>query len=108
MLINGINEYQKAPPNKILNVNAKINVINENEIAAVYDLNMVEIDNAKTDMTNTISNKVNDIEKRFNALTSKQQQDGEVIDARGDYESLRLRLEAIEKTPLILFEEIEG
>lgn len=48
MLINGIYEYQKAPPNKILNVNAKINVINENEIAAVYDLNMVEIDNAKT------------------------------------------------------------
>ena len=48
VLINGINEYQKAPPNKILNVNAKMNVINENEIAAVYDLNMVEIDNAKT------------------------------------------------------------
>ena len=67
-----------------------------------------EVNKAKTDMTTTISDKVKDIDTRFNTLTSKQQQDAEVIDARGEYESLRLRLEAMEKSPLILFEDIEG
>ena len=59
-------------------------------------------------MTNTISDKVKDIDTRFNALTSKQQQDAEVIDARCGYSSLREKIEAMEKSPLILFEDIEG
>ena len=59
-------------------------------------------------MTTTISNKVKDIDTRFNNLTSKQQQDAEVIDARAGYSSLNERIEAIEKSPLILFEDIEG
>ena len=59
-------------------------------------------------MTTTISNKVKDIDTRFNTLTSKQQQDAEVIDARAGYNSLNERLEAMEKSPLILFEDIEG
>ena len=67
-----------------------------------------EVNKAKTDMTTTISDKVKDIDTRFNALTSKQQQDAEVIDARAGYSSLNERIEAIEKSPLILFEDIEG
>ena len=67
-----------------------------------------EVNNAKTDMTTTISNKVKDIDTRFNTLTSKQQQDAEVIDARCGYSSLREKIEAMEKSPLILFEDIEG
>ena len=67
-----------------------------------------EVNKAKTDMTTTISNKVKDIDTRFNTLTSKQQQDAEVIDARAGYNSLNERLEAMEKSPLILFEDIEG
>ena len=55
-----------------------------------------------------VDESMNEYETRFNALTASQQQDAEVIDARGEYESLRLRLEAIEKSPLILFEDIEG
>ena len=67
-----------------------------------------EVNKAKTDMTTTISDKVKDIDTRFNTLTSKQQQDAEVIDARAGYNSLNERLEAMEKSPLILFEDIEG
>ena len=55
-----------------------------------------------------VDESMNEYETIFNALTASQQQDAEVIDARGEYESLRLRLEAIEKSPLILFEDIEG
>lgn len=35
VFMNGINEYQNAPPNKMFKLYAKINVINEIEIAAV-------------------------------------------------------------------------
>ena len=79
-----------------------------NSINSTLSAKVNEVNKAKTDMTTTISNKVKDIDTRFNTLTSKQQQDAEVIDARGEYESLRLRLEAMEKSPLILFEDIEG
>ena len=47
-LINGINEYQKAPPNKMLRLNAKIYIMHEIEIAAVYERKIVEIDRAIT------------------------------------------------------------
>ena len=40
-----------------------------------------------------VDNKVNDVETRFNALTSKQQQDAEVIDARDGETSLKARLD---------------
>ena len=39
-------------------------------------------------MTNTVTNKIDEVENRFNALTSKQQQDAEVIDARDGETSL--------------------
>ncbi len=53
-------------------------------------------------MTTTVSNKLNDVENRFNALTSKQQQDAEVIDARADFKgvafnSLKERIDYTDK-----------
>ena len=105
---------QNVFTNKVNEVDKKIvelNTTKDNFVSSVntkVDNKISEIDKAKSDMTTTISDKVKDIDTRFNALTSKQQQDAEVIDARGEYESLRLRLEAIEKSPLILFEDIEG
>ena len=45
-----------------------------------------------THLETTVSNKVNEIETRFNTLTSKQQQDAEVIDARNGESSLGIRL----------------
>ena len=47
-LINGINEYQNAPPNKMFKLNARIYMMQEIEIAAVYERNIVEIDRAIT------------------------------------------------------------
>lgn len=53
-------------------------------------------------MTNTVSNKINEVETRFNALTSSQQQDAEVIDARADFKgvafnSLKERIDYTDK-----------
>ena len=46
-----------------------------------------------------VDNKVNEVETRFNALTSSQQQDAEVIDARDGETSLKARLDRdVEKT----------
>ena len=59
-------------------------------------------------MTTTVSNKVNEVENRFNALTSKQQQDAEVIDARDGETSLKARLDRdIEKAKEI-YVPVEG
>lgn len=66
------------------------------------DTKISEIEVAKSDMTNTVSNKVNEVETRFNALTSSQQQDAEVIDARVDFkgvafDSLKERIDYTDK-----------
>ena len=50
----------------------------------------------------SINNKINEVETRFNALTSKQQQDAEVIDARTDFkgvvfDSLKERIDYTDK-----------
>ena len=59
-------------------------------------------------MTNTVSNKVNEVETRFNALTSSQQQDAEVIDARDGETSLKARLDRdIEKAKQV-YVNVEG
>lgn len=55
-----------------------------------------------THLETTVSNKVNEIETRFNTLTSKQQQDAEVIDARVDFkgvvfDSLKERIDNTDK-----------
>ena len=92
--INKVNEVD----NKI----SEINITKDNFISSVntkVDNKISEIDNAKSDMANTVSNKVNEVETRFNVLTSSQQQDAEVIDARDGETSLKARLDRdIEKT----------
>ena len=47
-LINGINEYHKYPPNNKLKLVASINIMQEIEIAEVYERNIVDIDKAIT------------------------------------------------------------
>ena len=55
-----------------------------------------------THLETSINNKISDVETRFKALTSKQQQDAEVIDARADFKgvafnSLKERIDYTDK-----------
>ena len=91
-----ISEIDNVKDNFVSSVNTKV----DNKIS--------ELDNAKSDMTNTVSNKVNEVETRFNALTSSQQQDAEVIDARDGETSLKVRLDRdIEKAKQV-YVNVEG
>ena len=61
-----------------------------------------------THLETSINNKVNEVETRFNALTSSQQQDAEVIDARDGETSLKARLDRdIEKAKQV-YVNVEG
>ena len=61
-----------------------------------------------THLETSINNKISDVETRFNALTSKQQQDAEVVDARDGETSLKARLDRdIEKAKQI-YVNVEG
>ena len=91
-----ISEIDNVKDNFVSSVNTKV------------DSKISELDTAKSDMTNTVSNKVNEVEARFNALTSKQQQDAEVIDARDGETSLKARLDRdIEKAKQV-YVNVEG
>lgn len=89
----------------------ELNTTKENFISSIntkVDNKISEIDNAKSDMTNTVSNKIDEVENRFNALTSSQQQDAEVIDARDGETSLKARLDRdIEKAKQV-YVNVEG
>lgn len=100
---NKVNEVDK----KIVEIDtAKDNFVSS--INTKVDTKISELDNAKSDMTTTVSNKVNEVETRFNALTSKQQQDAEVIDARDGETSLKARLDRdIEKAKQV-YVNVEG
>ena len=82
-----------------------VNSVKNNMVSSINNTLLAkvnEVNKAKSDMTNTISDKVKDIENRFNNLTSKQQQDSEVIDARDGEISLKKRLDRdIEKAKQI-------
>ena len=100
--------------NKVNEIDEKISEINitkDNFISSIntkVDNKISEIDEAKSDMTNTVSNKIDEVETRFNALTSKQQQDAEVIDARDGEISLKTRLDRdIEKAKQV-YVNVEG
>lgn len=100
--------------NKVDEVDKKIvelNTTKDNFVSSIntkVDNKISEIEVAKSDMTNTVSSKVNEVETRFNALTSKQQQDAEVIDARDGETSLKARLDRdIEKAKQI-YVNVEG
>ena len=90
---------------KVDNKISELNTTKDNFISSIntkVDNKISELDNAKSDMTTTVSNKVNEVETRFNALTSSQQQDAEVIDARVDFKgvafnSLKERIDYTDK-----------
>lgn len=89
-------EMNTTKDNFISNINTKV------------DTKISELDTAKSDMTNTVTNKIDEVENRFNALTAKQQQDAEVIDARDGEVSLKARLDRdIEKAKQV-YAPIEG
>ena len=101
--------------NKVSEVDKKIvelNTTKDNFISSVnakVDNKISELDNAKSDMTNTVLNKVNEVETRFNTLTSSQQQDAEVIDARDGEASLKARLDRdLYKDGISLSDRIEA
>ena len=61
-----------------------------------------------THLETSINNKISDVETRFNRLTSLQQQDAEVIDARDGETSLKARLDRdIEKAKQV-YVNVEG
>ena len=100
--------------NKVDEVDTKISEIDnvkDNFVSSIntkVDTKISEIEVAKSDMTNTVSNKINEVETRFNALTSSQQQDAEVIDARDGETSLKSRLDRdIEKAKQV-YVNVEG
>lgn len=55
-----------------------------------------------------VDTSMSDYETRFNALTTSQQQDAEVIDARDGEQTLRARLDRDIQKPSIIYEEVEG
>ena len=105
---------QNVFKNKVDEVDKKIvelNTTKDNFVSSVntkVDNKISEIEVAKSDITTTVSNKIDEVENRFNALTSKQQQDAEVIDARDGETSLKARLDRdIEKAKQV-YVNIEG
>lgn len=99
---------QNTFANKVNEVDKKIielNTTKDNFVSSIstkVDNKISELDSAKSDMTTTVSNKVNEVETRFNALTSSQQQDAEVKDARVDFkgvafDSLKERIDYTDK-----------
>ena len=111
-------ELNTTKDNFVSNINTKVdtkiselNTTKDNFVSSIstkVDSKISELDSAKSDMTNTVANKVNEVENRFNALTSKQQQDAEVVDARDGETSLKARLDRdIEKAKQV-YVNVEG
>lgn len=111
-------ELNTTKDNFVSNINTKVDTkiseidnVKDNFVSSIstkVDNKISELDSAKSDMTNTVSNKVNEVENRFNALTSKQQQNAEVIDARDGEISLKARLDRdIEKAKQV-YVNVEG
>ena len=73
-------------------VNSTIDNCKTNINSTINNCNKA-VDNKLNDVDNFIDNKILDIEKRFNTLTSSQQQASEVIDARDGEVSLKARLD---------------
>ena len=81
-----------------------------NAIEATNNANAVSerVSQETSEVISRVNNKVTEVENRFNALTSKQQQDAEVIDARDGEVSLKTRLDRdIEKAKQV-YVNVEG
>ena len=70
-------------------------LISDFKIKSGYVLTKLQTDydTTKNDVIKTSNDKILELEDRFNTLTSKQQQDSEVIDARAGAVSLKARLD---------------
>ena len=84
-------------------VNTKITNVNN-----TLNIKVTEVDNKLNTVDGLITAKVSDFEKRFNRLTSSQQQNSEVIDAREGEVSLKARLDKDIENPKKLYTSIEG
>ena len=81
-----------------------------NAIEATTNANAVSerVSQETSEVISRVDNKVNEVETRFNALTTSQQQDAEVIDARDGEISLKARLDRdIEKAKQV-YVNVEG
>ena len=94
--------------NKALSVDLRnseaIRVSNENTRITNENKRIEQHTNRLSEMTNSITN----IEKRFTTLTTSQQQDAELIDARDGEDSLKLRLERDLAKGKVIEEDVEG
>ena len=89
-------------------VNSTIDNCKTNINSTINNCNKA-VDNKLNDVDNFIDNKILDIEKRFNTLTSSQQQASEVIDARDGEVSLKARLDRdLYKDGISLSDRIEA
>lgn len=88
-------------------VNSTINNCNTNVNSAIKQCN-TNVDNKLNTVDSLINVKISDFEKRFNTLTSSQQQDAEVIDARDGETSLKARLDRDLAKGKIIEEQTEG
>ena len=89
-------------------VNSTIDNCKTNINSTINNCNKA-VDNKLNDVDNFVDNKILDIEKRFNALTSSQQQSSEVIDARDGEVSLKARLDRdLYKDGISLSDRIEA
>lgn len=111
-----ISEFKTQVNNIVLDSQTRttnaINVFATNSNNALDNFNSKSTSSLNTFNTNA-NNKLTDVENRFQKLTASQQQSSEVIDARNalngtTYSSLKARLDAIETTPYIFFEDVEG
>ena len=86
-------------------------VATANAIEATANANTVSerVSQETSEAITRVDNKVNEVETRFNALTSSQQQDAEVIDARDGEPSLKARLDRdLYKDGISLSDRIEA
>ena len=95
-----VKKYERLISEFKTQVNSTIDNCNTNINSTINNCNKA-VDNKLNDVDNFIDNKILDIEKRFNTLTSSQQQDAEVIDARvgengKNYASLGDRLNEVD------------
>ena len=89
-----ISEFKSQVSSTINNCNNKVNI-------TINNCN-TNVDNKLNSVDSLVNVKISDFEKRFNRLTSSQQQDAEVIDARVDFkgvafDSLKERIDCTDK-----------
>ena len=99
---------------KVAEVDNKLNTVDSLVNTKITNINntlnkkVSEVDSKLDTVDGLITAKVSDFERRFSALTSSQQQNSEVIDAREGEVSLKARLDKDIENPKKLYTSIEG